>query len=103
MNIKKVGDKLKFAEEKQMYTIRARNDRYLVCTKPFNPKRTVLYTIIDLIEGIRGTNDFILNPYNYELAEDCQQCLKDITSGEAKISSRNKIPLKIVPKEDINA
>ena len=103
MNIKKVGDKLKFAEEKQMYTIRAKNDRYLICTKPFNPKHTVIYTIVDLVENIRGTNNFIFNPYDYALEEDCLQCLKDLASGEVGISSRNKIPLKIESKEERNA
>ena len=88
-------DKIKFEEEKRAYTVRARNEQYLICTKPFNPKHTVLYTIIDLVEGIRGTNDFIFNPYNYAITEDCLRCLKDLISGEAKISKRNRIPLKI--------
>ncbi|WP_148289423.1 hypothetical protein [Fibrella aestuarina] len=30
-------------------------DRFLICTKPFNPRRTVLYTIVDLKKGIHGT------------------------------------------------
>jgi hypothetical protein len=97
MNLKyiNIGEKIRFAEEKQMYTIRAKNDRYLICTKPFNPKHTVIYTIVDIIESIRGTNDFIFNPYDYTVTEDCQQCLKDLISGKTKISSRNKISLKI--------
>jgi hypothetical protein len=97
MNIKgiKIGDKLKFVEEKQAYTIRAKNHRFLICTKPFNPKHTVIYTIVDLKEKIRGTNNFIFNPYNYVLTEDCEQCLRDLMSGEVEISFRRRIPLQI--------
>ncbi len=92
------GNKIKFAEEKQMYNIRAGNDRYLICTKPFNPRHTVLYSIVDLLENIRGTNDYIFNPYDYSLTTDCRQCLKDLISGEVKISTRNRIPLKFEGK-----
>lgn len=44
-----VGDKVRFAEEKQAYTIQARSERYLICSKPFNPKHTVLYCVVDLV------------------------------------------------------
>ena len=42
----KVGDKIRFAEEKKPYTIRACDDRFLVCTKPYNFRpKTMLYII----------------------------------------------------------
>ena len=43
----KVDDKILFAEEKQRYTVQARNDRFIICTKPFNPRKTFL--ILDLL------------------------------------------------------
>jgi len=49
-----VGDKIKFVEEKATYTVQARSERYVICSKPFNLKGTVIYTIVDLKEGIRG-------------------------------------------------
>jgi len=91
----KVGDKIKFVEEKKPYTIKACNERYLVCTKPFNLKHTVLYTIVDLQEGIRGTNWFVFNIYNYMVDSDCKQCLEELISGECEISHRNCIKLNI--------
>lgn len=91
----KVGDKIKFAEEKKPYTIRACDNRYLICTKPYNPKRTVLYTIVDLQEGIRGTNFFVFNIYDYVFTSECRLCLRDLISGECEISHRNRIKLNI--------
>ena len=52
-----VGDKIRFKEEKQRYTVQACNDHFAVCTKPFNPKHTCLYTIIDFVNGVRGTEN----------------------------------------------
>ena len=58
------GQKIWFAEEKCPYTIRACNERYLICTKPYRPK-TVMYTIVDLEEEIRGTDGYSIGPYDY--------------------------------------
>lgn len=91
----KVGDKIKFTEEKRPYTIRACNERYLICTKPFNPLHTVLYSIVDLQEKIRGRNWWIFNIYDYKDDEGCEDCLRDLLSGECEISPRNRIALNI--------
>lgn len=91
MNNYKVGDKIKFQEEKHRYTIQACDSRYLVCTKPMNLYHTVLYTIVDLQEGIRGRNNQVFNSYHYKTREGCEECLNDLNSGEVKISFRNRI------------
>jgi len=88
-------DKIKFAEEKQAYTIQAKNERFLVCTKPFNPRKTVLYTIVDLVKKIRGTENLIFC-MGFETVELCEEALRRIVSGESKISKRNQIPLCII-------
>lgn len=90
-----VGDKIKFAEEKRPYTIRACNDRFLVCTKPFALRHTVLYTIVDLHERIRGTDWWILGVYDYMDDADCEWCLEELILGECEISYRNRIRLNI--------
>ena len=59
MNKFKVGDKIHFEGERNAYTIRACDSRYLICTKPFNPRKTVLYTIVDLQEKVRGTENLV--------------------------------------------
>jgi len=91
----KVGDKIKFKSEKQRYTINAKSDRYLICTKPFNPKKTYLYTIIDLKRLIRGTNNMVFNLYDYEVQEDIDQCLIDLESDKIEVSHRHCIQLDV--------
>jgi hypothetical protein len=86
--------KIWFAEEKLPYTVQARNERFLVCTKPFNLKHTVLYTIVDLKYGIRGTEDLIFC-MGYETKNHCEEALKRLDSGESGLS-RNIIKLNIV-------
>lgn len=91
----KSGMKIWFEGERNGYTIRACNNRYLICTKPFNlKKRTVIYTIVDLWGHIRGIDDYVSTPYNYYEQKDCEQCLEDLASGEIGIS-RHHIDLKI--------
>lgn len=89
-----VGSRVKFAEEKQRYTIQARDERYIICTKPFNLQRTVLYTIICLRERIRGTDNLVFG-YGYETREECQSRLADLNKEKnpTEISYRNRIPL----------
>ncbi len=98
----KKGDKIWFAEEKKPYTIRACDDRYLICTKPYNFKpQTVLYTIVDLKEQIRGTDGYCIGPYSYYDQEDCDDYLKELQTNESHISYRNRIELNIVKIEEI--
>ena len=90
-----VGEKIRFAEEKQSYTIRARDDRFLVCTKPFNLRKTVIYTIVDLVENIRGTENLVFC-MGFETDEDCQEALTRLSSGESEVSHRNFIRHEVV-------
>jgi len=89
-----VGDKIKFEEEKQAYTIQACNDRFLVCTKPFNLMHTVLYTVVDLDRNIRGTENLIFG-MGAETKEQCEEMLERLSIGESEVSHRNYIELKI--------
>lgn len=90
-----VGAKIKFSSEKKPYTIRACDERFVICTKPFNPKRTVLYTIVDLKEQVRGTENLIFC-MGFEDDEDCNEALKRLQSGESEVSHRNRVALDIV-------
>jgi hypothetical protein len=91
----KQGDLLKFAEEKQMYTVRACDERYAICTKPFNLQKTVFYTIVDFTKGIRSTNDHVFNPYDYTNQKDIDRSLIDLQNSKYKLSQRHKIKLNI--------
>lgn len=89
-----VGLKIKFLEEKQAYTVRASNKFYSVCTKPFNAQKTVLYTIIDWTNKIRGPENLVFG-MGAESDEDCKEMLERLTNAESDISHRNNCPLKI--------
>jgi hypothetical protein len=94
----KVGNKIKFKEEKHLYTVRACNDLFVICTKPFNIKHTVLYTIIDVKKNIRGTENLIFG-LGAETDEECGEMLDRLTNGDenglkTEISHRNCIPLR---------
>lgn len=89
-----VGSKIRFPEEKQAYTVQASGPRYAVCTKPFNPKRTVLYTVLDFKENVRGTENLVFG-MGAETRGLCEEMLARLESGETEVSHRNRIPLSI--------
>lgn len=89
-----VGAKVKFASEKQRYTVRASNTAYAVCTKPFNAQKTVLYCIIDQLRQVRGSENLVFG-FGAETDEDCQEMLERVTSGETEVSYRHDLPLDI--------
>jgi len=93
----KVGGKIKFSTEKQRYTVKAKSERYIICTKPFNIKHTVLYTIIDLERLVRGTNNMVFNPYDYEYQSDIDSCLVDLECNDnvVEVTHRNCIKLDV--------
>jgi hypothetical protein len=90
----KPGTKVKFEEEKQAYTVRASNVAFAICTKPFNVRRTVLYTIIDWRTKMRGPENLVFG-MGAETDAQCEEMLKRLTDGETEVSFRHGIPLKI--------
>lgn len=96
MNKIENGSKIKFAEEKQAYTVKATDGRYAICTKPFNLKKTVIYTVVDIKSKIRSTLDYIFSPYDYTKQSDINRALKDLQTGEAGLSRRNAIKLNLI-------
>jgi hypothetical protein len=103
----KVGSKVKFASEKRPYTVQASSERYAVCTKPFNPQHTVLYTVIDFKDNVRGTENLIFG-MGAETRELCEEMLKRLTAPcehldmddvicdcRTEVSHRNRIALDI--------
>lgn len=86
-----IGDKIYFRGEKRGYEIKARNERYLICTKPFNPKHTVTYTILDSEELINSTNNCVFNPYDYSIQKDIDESLVDLTKGRYELSQRRQV------------
>jgi len=90
-----VGNKVKFQNEKRPYTVRCCDDRFAICTKSFAAIATVVYTIIDLKEKVRGTENLVLSG-GFETDEDCHEALERLQNGESEVSHRNRIELDII-------
>lgn len=93
LKIAPVGSRIWFGEnwEKRPYKVRARSERFLVCTKPFNLKKTVFYTIIDLEEKIRGTENLVFS-MGAESDQDCADMIERLEGREPK-SSKEELDL----------
>jgi hypothetical protein len=89
-----IGDKVYVPNEKKPYKVRARDDRYIICTKPLNIHHTVLYFIIDLVDKWRAPDNMVFC-FGYETDEDCQARLRDLQDGTIELSRRRGIPLDI--------
>lgn len=90
----RVGTKLKFRGERHRYTVQACNPYFAICTKPFSARRTVLYTIINWVERIRGTEDLIFG-MGFGDREHCEQALNRLMAQESSVSHRNRVKLEI--------
>lgn len=87
-----IGDKVYIPNEKRPYRVKARDERYIICTKPCFD--TVLYFIIDLVDKWRAPDDRVFC-FGYETDDDCQERLKQLQTGEIGLSVRRGIPLDI--------
>ena len=92
------GEKIWFNSEKKPYTVRAGNERYSICTKPFNFQKTVLYTIVDWVEKVRGAENLIFC-MGFETDEECEEALRRLIDGESEVSSRNRVDLIVTKRE----
>jgi hypothetical protein len=86
----KVGDKIKMDSERLRYTVQAANDRFAIMTKPFNAKKTYLYTITDLKRGVRGPCNLIFGlPCHVNSPEGAAEALAGIEAGDFEVTYRH--------------
>jgi hypothetical protein len=116
----KVGDRVRLAEFKQAFTVRAATTggRFVILTKPFAAQGTVIYTVIDFEQNIRGRDNYY--GMGYETDEDIADALEAFQATEdglpeqmardaeaqgdtswpsiiaAEVSHRHRVPLDIV-------
>lgn len=81
-----IGRKIWFLDEVKPYIIKAYSNRYIICTKPYNPQRTVLYTIIDWVRNIRGPHNLVFNSYNFKNKKDILLCMKNLIDEKIEVS-----------------
>lgn len=115
------GDIILFKEDKKPFKVRCANDRFVICTRKFNKRNDAdliwaevqmggfmtfssgyefsrtspIYTIIDLQENIRGTENLVFC-MGFKTDDDCRNALERLSTGETEISHRNRIELNIV-------
>lgn len=86
------GDKVYIYGEKRPYTVMARNDRYIICTKNLFGK--TMYFIVDLVEKKRAPDDRVFCS-GYTNKEQCEERLQELIEGEIALSRRRGIPLDL--------
>jgi hypothetical protein len=90
-----VGAKVWVRTDKRPYTVRARNEFFAVCTKPFNARRTVLHCILDARRGLRGPENLIFG-MGAETDQQCAEMLARLTAGESEVSHRHCVEWDVV-------
>ena len=96
-----LGARVYVPREKRPYRVRARNDRFAVCTKPFNCHRsgpTVQYFILDAELGHRGPENLIFG-LGAETDGQCLDMLDRVTSGASEVSHRHGVLWDVVRVE----
>ena len=94
-----VGAKLWFRGEKQGYTVRVSNVAFAICTKPFNARKTVLYTIVDWEQGIRGPENLVFG-LGAETDEQLKDMLEGLSNGESEVSTSRHAKIDLVKYTD---
>lgn len=90
------GGKIKLGNERQRWTVQARDDRFVIMTKPFNAKRTYFYTIADLERKVRGPCNLIFGlPWHVNTPEGARAALEMIERGDMEVSSRRCVDLSL--------
>jgi len=89
-----VGTKIRMEGERQRYTVTASDERYVLMWKPFNARRTYLYTIADLERGVRGRCNLIFGPAApFNTLEGAAENLRMLQTGEQEVTHRGPLPL----------
>lgn len=92
-----VGDRIQFEDEHRRvrWTVRAvsADGRWVICTVPFNVRRTVLYTVCDFDDGVRGPDNYY--GLGYETPEQIADAMARFEAGDAEVSVRHDVYLRI--------
>lgn len=69
--------KLQWKGQKRRFEVIARNDNFIIITRPYNPQKTYEYSILDL-EYMKCNKDNYYCKYNYQDKEECKEALKEL-------------------------
>lgn len=90
------GTLVYFSTDVKPFKVRACDDRFAICTKPFNLKKTYFYTIIDLDADRRGPDDRIFHCYDLTKDRECTLMLRHLQRGKIELSQRRGRGLDIL-------
>lgn len=90
-----VGTKIWLGKQTKPFTVKASNRFFSICTKPYNPQKTVLYTIIDWHHQVNSTENLVFG-FGAETTEECEEMLQRLTDGKSNLSHRKIVKLNIV-------
>lgn len=71
------GAKLQWKGQKKKFKVIARNDNFIIITRPYNPKKTFEYSILDL-EYMECNKDNYYCRYDYQDVEECKKALEKL-------------------------
>lgn len=77
------GTTLQWKGQKKKFKVIARNDNFIIITRPYNPKRTYEYSILDL-EYMECNHDNYYCKYNYNDVKECKDALKELQESRDK-------------------
>lgn len=71
--------------QKKTFKVIARNDNFIIIVRPYNPKKTFEYSILDL-EYMECNHDNYYTKYDYSNKEECEIALRELqeTRDEVK-------------------
>ena len=84
-----LGAKVYVKAYKRPLTVRARNRRFAICTRP--AFGSVLYFVLDTHRGVRGPENLIFGR-GAETDEQCHEMLIRLTAGRSEVTHRNCVP-----------
>ncbi len=90
-----VGSLIHFTEEKNPYRVRAASPRFLICTKPFGPRKAFIYCIVDRELRIRGPDNMTFSNHDYADQADIDEAMKELEAGELEVSYRRKLAVTV--------
>lgn len=86
--------KVRMNGERQRYSVMARDDRFVIMAKPFNARKTYLYTIADLERGERGPCDLIFGPpADLNTPDGAAEALRMLQNREMSVSRRRCVDI----------
>lgn len=82
------GSRIGWKGQKRKFKVIARNDNFIIITRPYNPKRTFEYSILDL-EYMECNHDNYYNKYDYSNKEECKEALKELQETRDEVKRTN--------------